>query len=123
MSVIVDANIRSAMLSAVRDGVRGGTLEIGTADMRSVLASFQLSYDGGTVSGTEWSLGIVNPTVDAALAGRAEKAQIKDSAGVPRIVGLSVGMSGQDADVVLSNTQVNKGQRVSVDGDQTIELV
>lgn len=119
--MILDTGVKFNIMQAMRDSVAGGSLEIGTANMKTVLASFKLDESGGSVDGATWRVGIAAPTAEADVGGRAEAAQLKDRTGTPRITGLRVGMRGSNSDVVLSNTQVNKGQHVTIDGDQIIE--
>jgi hypothetical protein len=112
MAVTYDASVKTARITATRDAVANGTLEIGTASMASVLATFGLSATGGTVSGSVWTLVLDASTVAASAGGAAAAARIKDSGGTARITGLTVGTSG--ADIILDNTSINSGQNVTL---------
>jgi hypothetical protein len=96
MAVTYDAAVKTARITATRDQVANGTLEIGTASMAAVLAT--LAFDAGTVA--------------AGAAGTAAAARIKDSGGTARITGLTVGTSGSD--INLDNTSIANGQNVTL---------
>jgi hypothetical protein len=112
MAVTYDSSVKTARITATRDAVANGTLEIGTSGMGSVLVTFGLSATGGSVSGSVWTLAFDASTVSAGAAGTAAAARIKDSGGVARITGLTVGTSGSD--IVLDNASIASGQNVSL---------
>jgi len=112
MAVTYAAAVKTARITATRDEVADGTLEIGTAGMATVLATFGLSATGGTISGDTWTLVFDNSTVSAGNTGTAAAAQIKDSVGTAVITGLTVSTSG--ADINLDNTSINSGQDVTL---------
>jgi hypothetical protein len=112
MAVTYDATVKTARITATRDAVANGTLEIGTAGMAAVLATFGLSATGGTVSGSVWTLAFDASTVAAAAAGTAAAARIKEAGGTARITGLTVGTSGSD--INLDNTNIANGQNVTL---------
>jgi hypothetical protein len=112
MAVTYDASVKTSRITATRDAVANGTLEIGTASMATVLATFGLSATGGTVSGSVWTLALDASTVAASAGGAAAAARIKDSGGTARITGLTVGTSS--ADIILDNTSINSGQNVTL---------
>jgi hypothetical protein len=114
-----DTGAKTARMNAVRELVKGGTLEIGTTDMRTVLASFKLSGTAGVVRDGTWALAFDADSVVAQRAGRASAAHIKDAGGSVRIMGFTVGMDAA-SDVQISNTQINDRQTVSLPGEQTI---
>jgi urease accessory protein UreH len=109
---------KTARMTATRDRFQNGTLEIGTAGMGTVLATFTLSATGGTVVGDTWALTFVSGTVAASTGGpvlTAAAARIKRSAsngGAAEITGLSVGVSG--ADINLDNASIANGQNVTL---------
>lgn len=115
MAVTYDNTVKADRMTATRDAVANGTLEIQAAD-NTVLAIFGLSATGGTVSTDTWTLAFDATTVtgeSGAGAGMtATKAQIKNSGGTARITGLTVGTSG--ADIVLDNTSIASGQNVTL---------
>lgn len=112
MAVTYDTTIKDARMTATRDAVADGTLEIGTAAMASVLVTFGLSVSGGTISSGVWTLTFDASTVAAANTGTAAAARIKTSGGTSRITGLTVGTSGSD--INLNNTSINSGQDVTL---------
>jgi hypothetical protein len=114
-----DNGAKAARMNAVRELVAGGTLEIGTDNMRTVLASFRLSDNGGAVRDATWHIAFSNDSVTAQRAGRASAAQIKDASGTVRVKGFTVGMDTK-SDIQISNTQINERQTVALPGDQTI---
>jgi hypothetical protein len=110
-----DNTVKAARMTATRDAVADGTLEILSA-ADAVLAIFTLTLAGGTVSNAVWTLAFdSNSTTGEAAAGAgttATKAQIKDSGGTARITGLSVGTSGSA--INLDNTSIASGQTVTI---------
>lgn len=111
MAVTYTTAVKTDRMTATRDKVANGTLEIMTA-ANAVLATFGLSAAGGSISGVVWTLAFDAGTVQATAAGTAAKAQIKDSGGTAQITGLTVGTSGSD--INLDNTSINTGQNVSL---------
>ncbi|TIT64357.1 MAG: hypothetical protein E5W90_22935 [Mesorhizobium sp.] len=109
MSVILATTVKTAVMTAIRDSVADGTLEILDAS-DVLLVSFGLSASGGSVAGAVWTLVFDAGTVAAGAAGTATKAQIKNSTNQAKISGLTVGTAGTD--VVLSSTAVASGQNV-----------
>jgi hypothetical protein len=112
MAVTYDATTKTSRMTATRDQVANGTLEIGTAGMAAVLATFGLSATGGSISGSVWTLVFDASTVAAGAAGTAAAARIKDSGATARITGLTVGTSGSD--INLDNTSIANGQNVTL---------
>ena len=110
-----DSTVKEDRMTATRDAVADGTLEILSA-ADAVLAIFNLTLAGGTVSGAVWTLAFDAPTVTGEAAAStgttATKAQIKDSGGTARITGLSVGTSGSA--INLDNTNIASGQNVTL---------
>jgi hypothetical protein len=118
MPVIYDATVKTARMTATRDAVANGTLELQSAS-NVVLAIFGLSADGGTVSADVWTLVFDSDTVNGLVASgsgtTATKARIKDSGGTVRISGLTVGLPDSGADLELINTSISNGQPVVID--------
>jgi hypothetical protein len=112
-----DNTVKAARMTATRDAVADGTLEILSA-ADAVLAIFTLTLAGGTVSNAVWTLAFdSNSTTGEAAAGAgttATKAQIKDSGGTARITGLSVGLTSSGSGVELDNTSIASGQTVTL---------
>lgn len=111
MSTIYDTTIKNARMTAVRDALAGGSIELLTA-ADAVITSHTLSAGGGTVTNGVWTLAFAAATVAAGASGTVAKAQIKDSLGNARLTGLTVDTSGTD--VIVQNTSINAGQDVSI---------
>jgi hypothetical protein len=115
MPITYDNTMKAARMTATRDAVVSGTLEIQAAN-NDVLAIFTLTNPGGTVSNAVWTMAFAASSVTGqAAAGSgttATKAQIKNSGGTVRITGLTVGTSGSD--INLNNTSIANGQTVTL---------
>lgn len=111
MAVTYTTAMKTDRMTATRDLVADGTLEILTA-ADAVLVTFGLSVAGGTVTGDTWTLTFDASTVAATATGTAAKAQVKDSVGTAQITGLTVGEG--TGDVSLDNTDINNGQNVEL---------
>lgn len=113
MSVIYTTAVKNARLEAVVTQIgSGGKLEIGTAGMAIVLATFTLESVAGTASG-----GVLTfsgfPKQDAADAtGVAAAARIRKSDNTDIVTGLTVGMSASD--IILDNTNITTTQTVII---------
>lgn len=112
MPPVYAAAVKTARMTATRDQVANGTLQIGTAGMAVVLAEFGLSASGGTISGDTWTLVLDAATVDAVASGTAAAARVRNAGGTALITGLTVGLS--DADIVLDSVQITAGQDVTL---------
>ena len=121
MSVIYDNVMKADRMSATRDKVGGGSLELLSAG-DAVLASFTLTAAGGTVSSNVWTLAFDSTSASGETAAGtgtdATKAQIKDSGGTARITGLTVGTSASD--LIVDNVSIADSQTVTLVGSQTI---
>lgn len=113
MPVTYATAVKTARITATRDHFANGTLEILTA-ADAVLATFGLASDGGSVSGAVWTLALDAGTVTATGTGTAAKAQIKTSGGTANLTGLTVGVSGSGADVIVDNASIATGQSVTL---------
>jgi len=116
MPVIYDSTTKADRMTATRDRVAGGSVEILTS-ADAVLVTFTLSVSGGSVSGGTWTLAYADATQNGTGDGNAAKARIKDSGGTVRISGLTVGTSA--ADVIIDNVSIATGQPVTA-GASTI---
>lgn len=112
MAVTYAAVVKTARMTATRDEVANGTLEIGTAGMAATLVTFGLNAAGGTISGDTWTLVFDSDTVAATATGTAAEARIKTSGGTTVISGLTVGTSA--ADIILDNDNIASGQSVTL---------
>jgi hypothetical protein len=112
MPVTYAAAVKTARMTATRDQVANGTLQLGTAGMAVVLAEFGLSADGGTISGDTWTLVLDAGTVTATGSGTPAAARIRNSGGTALITGLTVGLSGSD--INLDSLNITAGQQVTL---------
>lgn len=116
MSVNYAAAVKTARMQAVADAIgAGGKLELGTSGMGSVLATITLGATSGTVSGPVLTLsGFPRSDTSADAAGIAASARIRTAADADVITGLTVGVSGSGADVIVDNTNMAVGQTVTI---------
>lgn len=112
MAVTYATATKTARMQATADHFASGTLEIGTAGMATVLATFTFTASQTGVSGDTWTLQFTSGTVAAGATGTAAAAQIKTSGAAANITGLTVSTSG--ADINLDNTSINSGQNVTI---------
>lgn len=112
MAVNYSDAAKQARITATRDHFANGTLEIGTAGMATVLASFGLTATGGTVATDTWTLAFDNTTVAATGTGTAAEARIVTSGSANDLTGLTVGTSGTN--IVITNASITTGQDVTV---------
>lgn len=116
MAVTYPNGVKGARMTAVRDqidaGAGAGKLEIGTAGMAAVLATFTLNDPCGTVSGTVLTLSGMPKSTTASAAGTAAAARIRDSDNNDVVTGLTVGTSGTD--ITIDNTSIANGQTVNL---------
>jgi len=118
MPVSYSTAAKNNRMTAVRDLLNGGKLEIGTAGMAAVLATFTLDATSGTISNGVLTLSGFPKTVAAAAGGTAAAARLRTSANADVVTGLTVGISG--ADINLDNTSIASGQNVTINAGPTI---
>ena len=115
MTVTYTDTVKADRMTATRDAVANGTLEILAAD-DTVLAIFGLSASGGSIVDDVWTLTFDATTVQgetgAGAGTDATKAQIKDSGGTVQISGLTVGEGSED--IVFDNSNIADGQDVTL---------
>ena len=117
MAVNYTTAVKNSRLSAVVTAIGGtGVIEIGTAAMAAILATFTLAATAGTASNGVLTFA-GNPafpqTVTAAATGTAAAGRIRTATGGTDIVtGLTVGTSGTD--IVLDSTSITSGQSVKL---------
>lgn len=116
MAVVYSTTVKNSRLTVVRDaidgGSAGGTLEIGTTGMGTVLAVIPLADPCGSVSAGVLSLTMPQSDTNADATGTAAEARIKDSNGTVIVSGLTVGTSG--ANINLSSVGVTAGDTVTL---------
>lgn len=116
MAVVYATTLKTTRMTSVRDaidaGAAGGTLEIGTTGMASVLAIVPLADPSGSVASGVLTFTMPQTAASAAAAGTAAEARIKDSNGNIIVSGLTVGTSG--ANINLSSTTIAVGDSVTL---------
>ena len=123
MAVTYTTAVKNARMDAVKTqidlGSAAGKLEIGTAGMSTVLATFTLNDPSAAgASGGVLTLSGFPKTVAASNTGTAAAARIRDSDNNDVITGLTVGVSASD--IIVDNTSINSGQNVTVNASPTI---
>jgi len=112
-----DSVVKAARMTATRDAVADGTLELLAAN-DDVLAIFALTAAGGTVTNAVWTLAFDSSSTTGEAAAStgtvATQARIKNSGGTARITGLTVGATSSGAGVELDNTSIASGQTVTI---------
>jgi hypothetical protein len=103
----------NAVVTAIDAGASDSTLEIGTAAMGAVLATFTFADPCGSVSDDTLTFDF-DPDLEAIASGTgtAAAAQIKNGDGTVVISGLTVGTSGTD--IVLDSVSITSGQTVTL---------
>lgn len=111
---------KTAMMTAMRNTVADGTIEILSAS-NQVLAIIGLSASGGTIAGSSsvtWTLeldsGGTTTGLSAAGVGTvANSARIKSAGGTVEET-LTVSLTGGSGDLQMVNTSVSSGQTVTI---------
>jgi hypothetical protein len=114
MSVTYTTAVKNARLDAVASQIgNAGKLEIGTAAMAAILATFTLnSPAAAAASGGVLTFSGFPKTVAASATGTAAAARVRKSDNTDIITGLTVGASA--ADVILDSTSITSGQNVTL---------
>lgn len=108
MTVTYDTTMKTARMTATRDAVANGTLEILTS-ADALLATWGLDAAGGTISGAVWTLVLDATQITPSATGIAAKAQIKNSGGTARVTGLTVTATGGGGDIQFGSTSFSTG--------------
>ena len=114
MAVTYTVAVKNARLSAVVAQIGStGVLEIGTAGMASILATFSLNATAGTAATGVLTFSGFPKSDTADATGIAAAARIRTATGGSDIVtGLTVGTSG--ADIILDSVNITTGQTVTI---------
>jgi hypothetical protein len=104
----------AARLEAVLDLLAGGSLEIGTAGFGAVLAQIPLASPAGSVTNKVLTLTMPASDTDANADGTAAAARIKDSGGTAQITGLTVGVAGSGADIIMNSVAIAEHAAVTI---------
>ena len=119
MAVIYSTAAKNARLTGVVNTIDAGSgpgvLQIGTTGMGTVLAEITLADPCGTVTGGVLTFSSFPRSDSSANAtGVAAAARIRDSNGADVITGLTVGMTGSGADIILETTNIDAGEIVTL---------
>lgn len=113
MAVNYTNAVKDARLGAVVTQIgASGKLEIGTAGMASVLATFTLDATAGVASGGVLTLSGMPKNATASATGTAAAARIRKSDNTDIVTGLTVGTAATD--IIIDNTSINSGQTVTL---------
>jgi hypothetical protein len=114
--------LKDARLAVTRDQLNGGTLEIGTAGFREVVARFRLGTPCAEISEGELVCGGMPKRAMATNKGPAAEARFVNAAGVVLIDGLTVGdENDEDVEVTIApDKDVKQGQSVELMGVRII---
>lgn len=108
---------KNARLNAVVTQIGAtGVLEIGTTGMGTVLATIPLANPAGTVASSVLTFsGMPVSDTSADNTGTAAEARIRTASGGSDVVtGLTVGLSGSGANVILDSVNISIGQLVII---------
>lgn len=110
--ITYSTEVKTARMTATRDEVAGGTIEIRDST-DAVLVVYDLTTEGGTVTGDTWSVGVDASGVAATASGTADHAVIKDATDAIQITGLDVGISESGAIVIIDSLSISEGQTIT----------
>lgn len=117
MAITAAAFVKTAMMTAMRDSMADGTLELLSA-ANQVLAVFGLSAVGGTIAGSAWTVELdATATVGTAASGAgtvATAARLKSSGAAIGLDGFTVGLTGSGAHFQFDNVSISEGQTVNL---------
>ena len=113
MPVTYSAGVKTARMTATRDEFAGGTLEVGTTAFAATLFSFDLTVAGGTIAGDTWTIEVDPESIEALATGTAAVGRIRSSDTSQSITGLTVGLSGSGANIILSNLSIEEDQDIN----------
>lgn len=116
MAVTYPTALKNTRMQAVADAIDAGTagkLEIGTAAMAAVLATFTLADPCGSVAAGVLTLDF-DPDLSATASGTgtAAAARIRTSADADVVTGLTVGVG--TGDIQLDSVSITNGQTVTL---------
>lgn len=117
MPVVYNNTVKTDRSQVVIDWIgTTGLLVIGTSSLNGgatgVLAEIPLANPSFTNVNGVMTMANAPRTVNASGAGTAAKAEIRGVGGVVIVSGLTVGVSGSGADVIINATSITVGQSV-----------
>lgn len=129
MAVTYQSTVKNNRLNVVNDAINSktyvagsgagsqGTLVIGTSALSGatgVLAAITLQNPAATVSGGVLTIAGVPISATATATGTAALAELRNNAGTAIVSGLTVGVAGSGADIIISSTAISSGQTVQL---------
>ena len=116
MAMTYSTAVKTARMNAIVTAAGANArLEIGTANMDTVLATFTFGSVMGTVSGDTLTLsGLPLSDVSADATGTAAAARIRTAGGVDVITGLTVSETPGAGDFLIDNASIKVGQFVQI---------
>ena len=118
MPVIYDATTRTtrmgAVLSAIDSGSGAGKIKILSAADVLLVTIPLAAAPSGAVSGDVLTFGSMPRSGTGAAAGTAAKAIYTNGSDATKVSGLTVGIAGSGANVILDNLSVAVGQTVNI---------
>jgi len=116
MAIVYTAAVKTARMQALLDEIDNHAspayIEIGTAGMALVLATFVLSDPAGSVSGDTLTFTMPKSDTSADNTGTAAEAQIMDGGAVAKVTGLTVGTAATD--IILDSVNITQTQNVTL---------
>lgn len=114
MALTYNTTVSNARLTVVRDaidqGAAAGVLVIGTSALAGgaggTLVTFTLNDPCGTVAAKVLTFSGTPKSATASASGTAAKAELRDSNGVVIVNGLTVGLSGSGANIILDSVAI-----------------
>jgi len=118
MPIVYSTTVKNNRMTQVNTALGGsGTLVIGTSALSGatgVLATIPLANPAGAVAGGVLTLGGMPRSATATAAGTAAKAELRDGAGTVVASGLTVGIAGSGADIIIGTTTISVGLTVQL---------
>lgn len=118
MSVVYSTAAKNARLDGVINtidaGSGAGVLQIGTSNMGTVLVSITLADPCGTAASGVLTFSSFPRSGIASATGTAAAARIRDSNANDVVTGLTVGVSGSGADIILDTTSIDQNETVTL---------
>jgi len=115
MPIIYDMVAKTARMNAVLTTIgSAGKMELGTAEMATVLATINFANPAGTVANGVLTFTLPRSDASADNSGIAVAARIRTGTDVDVITGLTVGTLGSNADVIIDNSNISASQIVTV---------
>lgn len=118
MAVNYSTALKNARMNAVITAIGStGVVEIGTANMALVLATIPLAATAGAAANGVLTFAMPQSDQSADATGTASAARIRTaSGGTDIITGLTVGLAGSGADIILDSVSITAGQTVTLNG-------